>query len=42
MIESNEIYIGEPDIPAGMTINEYRRSRQTHISWWQRLRRARG
>jgi hypothetical protein len=30
-------YVGEPDIPAGMTIAEYRRSRPSRIPWWRRL-----
>jgi hypothetical protein len=33
------IYVGQPDIPAGMTIAEYRRSRPARASWWQRLLR---
>jgi hypothetical protein len=35
--ELTTIYIGEPDIPAGMTISEYRRSRPAHIAWWRRM-----
>ena len=34
-------YVGEPDIPAGMTIAEYRRSRPVRTAWWQHLLRAR-
>ena len=30
-------YIGEPDIPAGLTISEYRRSRPRRISRWRRI-----
>ena len=30
-------YIGEPDIPAGVTISEYRRSRPRRMSWWRRI-----
>ena len=30
-------YIGEPDIPAGLTIPEYRRSRARCVPWWRRL-----
>jgi hypothetical protein len=26
-------YVGEPDIPAGLTISEYRRSRPGRITW---------
>jgi hypothetical protein len=30
-------YVEEPDIPAGVTIAEYRRSRPTpQPSWWRR------
>jgi hypothetical protein len=39
MAALNAIYVGEPDIPEGMTIGEYRRSRPAHASWWRRLRR---
>ena len=36
------IYLGEPDIPAGLTIAEYRRSRPRRSSWWRHaLRRGR-
>ena len=31
------IYVGEPDIPAGLTISEYRRSRPRRIPWWRRI-----
>jgi len=31
------IYVGRPDIPAGMTIAEYRRSRPSRGSWWRRI-----
>jgi hypothetical protein len=30
-------YIGEPDIPAGLTISEYRRSRPRSSRWWRRI-----
>jgi hypothetical protein len=30
-------YVGEPDIPAGMTISQYRRSRPRCIPWWRRI-----
>jgi hypothetical protein len=31
-------YVEEPDIPAGITIAEYRRSRRTpHLPWWRRI-----
>jgi hypothetical protein len=30
-------YVDEPDIPAGLTISEYRRSRPRRISLWQRV-----
>jgi hypothetical protein len=28
-------YASEPDIPAGLTISEYRRSRPRCIPWWR-------
>ena len=31
-----------PDIPAGMTLREYRHSRPGHIAWWRRMLRRRG
>jgi hypothetical protein len=31
------VYVGEPDIPVGMTIAEYRRTRTARPTWWQRL-----
>jgi hypothetical protein len=31
------IYIGEPDIPAGLTISEYCRSRPRRLPWWRRI-----
>jgi hypothetical protein len=31
-------YVEEPDIPAGITIAEYRRSRPTvRLRWWRRV-----
>jgi hypothetical protein len=30
-------YIDEPDIPAGLTISEYRRCRPRRIPWWRRV-----
>jgi hypothetical protein len=30
-------YVGEPDIPAGLTISEYRRSRPRCTPWWRRI-----
>jgi hypothetical protein len=30
-------YVGEPDIPAGLRISEYRRSRPRRIPWWRRI-----
>jgi hypothetical protein len=37
MIDSSTIYVGEPDIPAGMTIVEYRHSLPRHMPWWRRV-----
>jgi hypothetical protein len=28
-------YVGEPDIPAGLTISEYLRSRPRPTPWWR-------
>jgi hypothetical protein len=30
-------YVGEPDIPDGLTISEYRRSRPRPIPRWRRI-----
>jgi hypothetical protein len=30
-------YVGEPDIPAGLTIMEYCRSRPRCTPWWRRI-----
>jgi hypothetical protein len=30
-------YVGDPDIPLGMTVAEYRRSRPCRRSWWRRV-----
>jgi len=30
-------YVGEPDIPAGLTISEYRRSRPRRVPWWRSI-----
>jgi hypothetical protein len=30
-------YVGEPDIPAGLTISECRRARPRYIPWWRRI-----
>jgi hypothetical protein len=30
-------YIGEPDIPVGLTISDYRRSRPRRPPWWRRI-----
>jgi hypothetical protein len=30
-------YVGEPDIPAGLTMSDYRRSRPRPITWWRRI-----
>lgn len=36
--ELSQIYVEAPDIPAGMTVPEYRRSRpRRHPSWWRRV-----
>jgi hypothetical protein len=37
MTDYSMIYVGTPDIPAGMTIDEYRRSRPRPEPWWRRL-----
>ena len=31
------LYVERPDIPAGMTIAEYRLSRPRRRSWWRRM-----
>ena len=30
-------YLGQPDIPAGLTISEYRHSRPRRVPWWRRI-----
>jgi hypothetical protein len=30
-------YVGQPDIPVGLTISEYRRPRPRRIPWWRRI-----
>jgi hypothetical protein len=37
-------YLGEPDIPAGLTIAEYRRtrSRPRRVAWWRQALRRQG
>ena len=37
MTDLSAFYVVEPDIPAGMTIAEYRRSRRRRPSRWGRL-----
>ena len=38
MAQRVTVYVGRPDIPAGMTIGEYRRQRRCEQrSWWQRV-----
>jgi hypothetical protein len=37
MTETTAIYVGQPDIPVGMTIAEYRRSRPCCRPWWRRM-----
>ena len=37
MTASAQIYVGEPDIPAGLTISEYRHSRPRRVAWWRRV-----
>ena len=34
----SQIYVETPDIPVGMTVAAYRRSRPCRLSWWRRLR----
>jgi hypothetical protein len=33
----SNIYVGEPDIPIGMTVSSYRQSRPRRAAWWRRL-----
>ena len=37
MTDQTTIYVADPDIPIGMTIAEYRRSRPVRLSWWRRV-----
>jgi hypothetical protein len=36
--QPDDLFYVETDIPAGLTLNEYRRSRPRKVSRWQRLR----
>jgi hypothetical protein len=36
--QSDDLFYVETDIPAGITLNEYRRNRPRRVSRWQRLR----
>ena len=36
-LHDSTVYVERPDIPAGMTIAEYRRSRPRRHSWWRRM-----
>jgi hypothetical protein len=35
------IYVLEPDVPIGLTIDEYRRLRPRRLRWWRRVIRPR-
>ena len=37
MTDLSAFYVVEPDIPAGMTIAEYRRSPRRRLSRWRRV-----
>jgi hypothetical protein len=42
MTDLETTYVDQPDIPAGLTIAEYRRLRQkAHVPWWRRVFSAR-
>lgn len=36
MVNDQAIYVVQPDVPAGMTLGDYRRLRPRHTSWWRR------
>jgi hypothetical protein len=33
-----QIYVGQPDIPVGITVSEYRRSRPRRLGWRARIK----
>jgi hypothetical protein len=37
MTDLAAIYVEAPDIPVGMTVAEYRRSRPNPAPWWRRV-----
>jgi hypothetical protein len=37
--ELSTIYVGDPDIPIGMTVSGYRRTRPHTVAWWRSLLR---
>jgi hypothetical protein len=37
MTDSSAFYVTAPDIPADMTIAEYRVARPARASWWRRV-----
>jgi len=41
MTTDQATYVTEPDIPIGLTIDEYRRFRPRRLPWWRRAIRLR-
>jgi hypothetical protein len=37
LTDYSTIYVGEPDIPIGMTVSSYRQSRPHTVAWWRSL-----
>jgi hypothetical protein len=37
LTDSSNIYVGQPDIPAGLTISAYRQARPQQAPWWRLL-----
>jgi hypothetical protein len=38
--EHSPIYVEQPDIPAGLTISDYRLSRPRTVAWWRQSPRT--
>ena len=37
MATTRTIYLLDPDIPVGLTIDDYRQSRPRRLPWWRRV-----
>jgi hypothetical protein len=39
LTDYSTIYVGQPDIPVGMTLSGYRQARPRPVAWWRSLLR---